>query len=182
MTDAKDALAAKRRIMFIKGEDLNFLAYNILVALDALKCTSPEKPLKDHNKLAYLVDLISSPTLATIVERRCRLQSKLASRDIHSLSTAYTNGAARKHFVARVLNSLKTRGYVATAPGEHDFDLDVWLRPDQLPSGFVTSDLYAPERANIELLKSVSKFLRSINFQTFLTKYFSDQGVRTWHF
>jgi hypothetical protein len=181
MTPAEESLAAKKRIMFIKGEDFNFLAYNILIILDALRCHSENRPLKDHNKLAYLIDLISSPTLATIIERRERLGSKLSARDLHSLSTAYTNGAARKHFVARVLNSLKTKGLLGFRTGEHDLDLDVWLNADRLPSGFLSSDLYAPERTNIDLLKLVSKFLRTITFSTFISRFYGEQGVRLWH-
>lgn len=181
MTLPDDALAAKKRIMFIKGEDFNFLAYNILIVLDALKCYSADNSLRDYDKLAYLVDLISSPTLATIIERRARLGSTLSKRDIHSLSIAYTNGAARKHFVARVLNSLKTREFLDIKRGEHELDVNVWLNSERLPNGFLVSDLYAPERANIELLKSVSKFLRTIKFQTFLLRFYGDQGVRLWH-
>ena len=123
--------------------------YNILILLDALKCHSEDKPLKDHNKLAYLIDLVSSPTLAKIIERRERVCSKLGNRDLHSLSTAYTNGAMRKHFVSRVLNSLKAKGFIDLKRGEHDLDLDVWLYPDQLPSGFLKNGLYAPELAQI---------------------------------
>ena len=48
--------SAKKRIMFIKGEDFNFLAYNILITLDSLKCHTAERAFVDHHKLRSYLD------------------------------------------------------------------------------------------------------------------------------
>lgn len=181
MSTADHSLAAKKRIMFIMGEDFNFLTYNILITLDALQCNVEKKAFIDHRKLAYLVDLVSSPILASILERFAKLGTKLNKKDVHALSVAYTNGASRKHFVTRIINSLCTRGMLRIARGSHDLDLKLWLNPDAIPASFLTSELYILERENLTRLKAVSKQIRILTFPTFLDKFFQDQGVRTWH-
>lgn len=181
MTTSDQQMAAKKRIMFIKGEDFNYLAYNILICLDALRCHSQDRPFQDHRKLAFLVDLISSPNLAPLLERTTRLKAKLSKKDLHALATAYSSGASRKHFVVRIIHSLATRGYLTIAKGEHDLQLDVWLIQSAIPSSFLTSEVYRQERDNIALLQKVSRFVRTMTFSTFLERFYRDHGVQVWH-
>lgn len=181
MSKTQESLAAKKRIMFIKGEDFNYLTYNILILLDSLRCHDQQKAFKDHHKIAYLIDLVSSPVLASILSRKGRLQTRLSMRDQHILATAYSNGASRQHFVARTINSLVTRGLVSVSQGQHQLDLDVWVNARELPSTFLSSELYDQERVNIELLKTISTQLRILNLKTFLTRFYGEQGVQVWH-
>jgi hypothetical protein len=182
MSTAEESIAAKKRIMFIKGEDFNYIAYHILVVLDSLNCYSEANVFRDHRKLAYLTDLVSSQSLARMLVRRNRLDSKLSQRDAHSLQTAYANGISRQHLVSRVIASLVSRGILSVKQGEKDsLELDVWLNKNKLPKSFLESDLYATERENLRLLLSISNRLRTVMFPTFLERYFSDHGVHTWH-
>ncbi|QDU26279.1 hypothetical protein ETAA8_13560 [Anatilimnocola aggregata] len=174
-------LATKKRMMFIKGEDFNFLTYNVLIVLDAFKCHSESVTFEGHQKLSYLIDLVSSPGLAQIIDRYHRLGSRLNKRDIHSLSVAYANGASRKHFVARVIHSLATRGLISVRQGKQSVGLDLWLNLESIPATFLSSELYTPERDNIVLLRKCSSRLRTLTFDTFIEKFFGEQGVRLWH-
>jgi hypothetical protein len=174
-------LAAKKRIMFIKGEDYNYLAYHILIVLDELNCASPERPFRDHRKLAFMTDFVSSQSLANILVRCHRLKSLPSKRDAHSLASAYANGATRKHLITRVISSLERREVVSVAQGDKDLELNVWLNRSNVPESFLASDIYAVERANITLLRGVSPHLRTLNFDTFLQRFFGDCGVHTWH-
>lgn len=180
MPTSEDSTAVKKRIMFIQGEDFNYLAYHVLVILDGLKCNSPNKPLKDHRKLAFVIDLVSSPTLAPMLARRARLDSRLSVRDLHSLATAYANGASRKHLVTRVVSSLVNRGLLAVKKADRDLELNVWLNREKIPQTFLTSDLYQNERDNLRLLRGISSHLRALTLETFLKKLFDDNGVQTW--
>lgn len=181
MTAAEDSTAVKKRIMFIQGEDFNYLAYHVLIILDALKCNSANKPLKDHRKLAFMIDIVSSPTLAPMLARRARLDSRLSVRDLHSLAIAYSNGASRKHLVTRIVSSLVTRGLLAVQKADRDLELNVWLNREKIPQAFLTSDLYKNERDNLKLLQGISSQLRALTLETFLKKFFDENGVQTWH-
>jgi len=56
---------AKKRMMFIQGEDYNFLAYTLLIFLNEMGCHSEKTKFKDFRKIAYLIDFISgSPNLS----------------------------------------------------------------------------------------------------------------------
>ena len=176
-----ESLAAKKRIMFIKGDDFNYLTYNILITLDALKCHSHERAFKDHHKLGFLIDLVSSPSLASMLTRKIRVHGSLSRRDLHSLSTAYSNGASRQHFVARIVSSLTARRLIAVEKGEHDLDLNVWLNLTTIPPTFLASGLYKAERDNLKRLTLISKVLRTLTCRTFLERYYADHGVLVWH-
>jgi hypothetical protein len=181
MSSASEATAAKKRIMFIKGEDFNFLAYHVLIVLDAFRCNSKERLFKDHRKLAFLPDLISSTSLTAILLRRKRLQSSLSARDAHLLATAYANGASRRHLVARVISALAQRGLLSIEKAEDGVAHDLWLNRDQVPKSFLDSDVYLVERENIEHLLQISNRIRTVSLETFLDRFFGDHGVHTWH-
>ncbi len=87
MPSAENSIAAKKRIMFIHGEDFNYLAYHVIVLLDTLKCDSASRPFKDHRKLAFLMDLVSSLHLAPMLVRRARLDSRLSTRDTRAIAS-----------------------------------------------------------------------------------------------
>ena len=172
--------AAKRRIMFIAGEDFNFLTYNILIILHSLDATSSENSFVDHRKLAFLVNLVSSPMAYRILLRRKRLHARLGTRDIHTLSTAYAQGIARRHLVERVLYVLTRRGLLQATQANADGPLRFHLDLEAVPSGFLTSDVYALERETVSELKRLAPTLRKQRFETFLERFFSDHGVQTW--
>lgn len=180
MTDPSSAIARKR-IMFIKGEDFNYISYNILIILDSLKCSSRDHAFRDHRKLSFLVDFASSATLASMLERQSRLQSSLSRRDLHSLAVAYSNGASRKHFVARIVNSLITKGFVGVSKGENELYLDMWVKQENVPASFFKSDLYLTERDNMKKIAKVSRHIRTLTFPTFLERFFECHGVTVWH-
>jgi hypothetical protein len=181
MSHEDDVLSAKKRIMFIKGEDFNFLAYNILILLDQLDCNSEAKAFRDHRKLAFLVDLVSQPSLTGIIERRFRLNRSLSKRDLHSLSSAYANGESRKHFVERVLYAMATRGIIQIKKPPTEVAANIVLVPENISDSFSSSELFELERLNIRRIRVISPQIRTTVFQTFMTRFFDEQGVRTWH-
>lgn len=173
--------AAKRRIMFIKGEDFNFIAYNILVILMELECVNDSKQFIDHRKLSFLIDLVTVPQLASVMTTRAAMGEALGDRDLHSLSVSYSKGESRKHLVARTMLSLHTVGYIGLSKNNSDIGLNSWAVMDKIPPEFSASKLYDTERQRVEQLKSISRLLRSIKLSTFLEKFYANLGVHVWH-
>lgn len=177
---AKDILLAKKRMMFIKGEDYNFLSYNIIVLLESLGCYDQKRSFIDHRKLSFLVDFVSQPSLAAIVVRRNRLGSSLGKRDLKSLYSAYADGESRKHFVERVLFSLNANKKISLIKAEGAQYANVWMNSAAVPEGFRQSDLFSLERDNIGRIREISAQVRTCGLSTFLANFFERQGVQVW--
>lgn len=178
---ARDVLLAKKRMMFIKGEDYNFLAYNILLLIYELGCSLPSKPFKDHRKLSFLIDFISQPELASIVARGQRLGGQLSKRDTKSLASAYADGESRKHFIERVLYSLASNGKIRLTKEENLQCASVSLIKGTIPDSFFADDVFDVERENIARIRSISPQIRTCGLGAFLERFFRNQGVQVWH-
>jgi hypothetical protein len=127
------------------------------------------------------MDFISSPQLVSMLLRRKQLDSKLSARDIQSLTGAYTAGFSRKHLISRVINALVAHGLIGIDRSEVNGTLTLWLTGDCSLKAFLKNELYQLERANIGRLLQISRLLRTLTFETFLQKYFIDNGVKAWH-
>lgn len=57
----------KRPLYFISGEDFYFFAYSILLTLEMLGGAA--KRIKDHRKIAYLIQFVSDSRLVDILDR-----------------------------------------------------------------------------------------------------------------
>lgn len=177
---ARDVLLAKKRMMFIKGEDYNFLSYNIIVLLESLACNEEKRSFTDHRKLSFLVDFVSQPSLASIVARRNRLSSALSRRDLKSLHAAYADGESRKHFVERVLYSLNANKKITLSKVEGAHYANLWINSTAVPEEFRRSELFALERDNIARIREISPQIRTCGLSALLANFFEKQGVQVW--
>lgn len=172
---------SRRRLMFIGGEDFNFLTYNMLVVLDELKCRSESIPFFDHRKLAFLIDFVSSPNVAEILGRRSNNQAPLSKQDVHTLTTAYAKGVTRQPLVARVTHALQKRNLLVTEVDQEHSISRLWLNKPEINPAFFKGELFALERTNFRSIRPLCSRLRTVKFETFIDRFFGDLGVLTWH-
>lgn len=177
-----DVLGAKKRLMFVKGEDFYFITYNILLLLNALRCDGPSRPFKDHRRLAFLIDFVADPRLTAIINRRRLIPARsVHPRDRHELVRAYSNGSGRIHLVTRLVWAMETKGLVSIMRGDKAVAANVTLVPEKVPADFLGSELYEQERQNISALTTLMPKLRTSSLETTLDVLFRQQGVPTWH-
>ena len=179
--NAEETLKLKKRMMFIKGDDVYFIAYNILLLLADLNCNSNARPFKDYRKLSFLIDFISDPRLTAIVAESRSYNITPSSEDRHELSLAYSRGASRQHHVMRVICALETRDILSIERGTQNEGFDLYLRPGQIPENFLTDELYEVERQNTRTLRKLSPHLRTMRLDTMLQNLYGASGVEVWH-
>lgn len=179
--NTEDTLKLKKRMMFIKSDDVYFIAYNILLLLADLGCNAASRPFKDYRKLSFLIDFISDPRLTAIIAEGKEHGLAPSSNDRHELSLAYSRGASRQHHVMRVICALETRRILTIERGTQHEGFDVHLNADALPSDFLPDDLYEVERQNIRTLRGISPQLRTLRLDTMLQQLFGANGVEVWH-
>lgn len=171
-------LEAKKRLMFVKGDDFYYLAYNTLILLHELGCSS--KPLKDHRKLAYVLDFVADPRLISILCRSRELMKRPNPRDRHELVRAYSDGAARVHLIARLVHAMEVRGLIQTERQSDTPAANLLLNSAAVPAAFFESDLYDQEKQNVIALQRIVPLLRTTTLQAMLRHLFTESGVHVW--
>ncbi len=172
----RDRESAKRRIMFVAGEDFYFLSYTLFLLLNELHCSAPDRALLDGRKVAYLADLVGSASDATLATSRTEIRD---ADDRARLALIYDRAAARRAPVERLLSALARKeliGIETIAGGASR----IWLPPSSSGPELVKTSLYDAERQNIQRLRSYAPQLRTMTLETTKDKFFAAHGVRTW--
>ena len=94
-------------MMFIMGEDYNFLAYNIFIILNGLGCISGKSFLKDHRKLSFLIDFVSDSKLLDVLDKQIRNdKASLNEYDKDVLNQSFTNSVLRMKTINQLIYTL----------------------------------------------------------------------------
>lgn len=175
MIDRTDRESAKRRIMFVAGEDFYFLTYTLFVLLTELDATSPSSELSDSRKLSYLADLLSSDSDLHLVTTDTPLSGLSKSR----LSLLYDRAVARRFAVERLIHVLERRGLIAVTRSPNEPDR-LHLVHSEPVSVLLGNSFYQRERDRVRALKKKIPKLRSMKLDTLKQRIFDDHGVHTW--
>jgi len=172
-------LDIKKRMMFLKGDDLYYLTYNILILLKELRCFSNERPFIDHNKLAFLVEFVADKQITSIIAANS-IKVDLSQSEKHILQSTYAEGIMRRHIITRLIFALNKRRIIGLSQGETASQIMLWITSDTLPEDFFKTDVYDAEISNISLFKQVLPKVRTMRLDTMLGKLFDRYGVSTW--
>ena len=171
----------KKRMMYTKGDDFYFLTYNLLVLASELKCTSERKKFVDHRKAAFLLGFVSDPWISKLVLQIKGAERLPSSSDRADLAKIYADGSARIHLLTRLLFASERKGIVSLYPGTRGHSIDFSVNVENLPEDFLASPIFEMEKTNISLLRKLMSTMRTAKLDTFLERFFSDNGVQTWH-
>lgn len=159
--------AAKKRLMFIQKEDYNFLAYNTIILLDALECTSESRKFKDFRKIAYLVDFINEGGDPKKFDQR-------------QLAKIYSRAQIKKKLLHHLVVVLKNKKIIGVSINGVSRTIDLWLNKSAVPSGFLDKEFFSNEVANINELKGTLGTLKTLTMKTLADKIFTQNNVLTW--
>lgn len=176
---------AKKRLMFLAGEDFYYFTYSILLALDYLGCKEG-RYFKDYRKLPFVIDFLGDSNLVYIlastqdIAERDRPKNELNRIDTEYLFKSYANGVARRSEILKLLFTLERKGYVSLQKGDLQSAVNVSLNPKNLPLKFLDRSVFEKEYRNAEQLRMLVKRLSTLTLDTMLKKLYDDRGVRTW--
>jgi hypothetical protein len=159
--------AAKKRLMFIQKEDYNFLAYNTIVLLNALDCTTEQKKFKDFRKIAYLIDFMNEG-------------GDPKQFDQSLLANIYSRAQIKKKLLHHLLIILKNKNYIGVSVNVTSKTIDLWLKKESIPKEFLETEMFVKENANIFELKSALGTIKSLTIKTLADKIFTQNNVLTW--
>lgn len=168
---------AKKRMMFVAGEDFYFLTYTLLIALDSLGAKDKHLILKDYRKLAFLSEVMSSPLLARLVESNEKTVV-LADSDRRLLFSSYERSVSRIPLLFRLLYALEKQSIVGVVTDAHI--VSVFLGTSDAAVELARDQGFASERRRMAAIRSRLPRLRTSQLPSLLSELFNKYGVRTW--
>jgi len=158
---------AKKRLMFIPTEDYNFLAYNLLIFLDEMKCYNEQTRFKDFRKVAYLIDFISG-------------SSDLDEYEKFELSSIYLKAQLKKKLLSHLIITLQNKGYLDISLNTTHKTIELWLNKENIPKDFFDREKFKREISNIRKLKKDLKITKVSLLKKLVDDIFTNEGVSTW--
>jgi hypothetical protein len=162
--------------MYLSGEDFYLYCYSVFVILDSLGCCDG-KYFRDYRKLAFLTDIIGDDKIVYVVSHSSG--ENLNPKDYECLLDSYSNGLTLRSEILKLLFVLEKKGYVSLNRGKAQ-EIDVTLTKNNLPNGFLNSNVFASESKNIKDVSKKVGRLASLTLDTMLNKIYVENGVRTW--
>lgn len=158
---------AKKRLMFIQGEDYNYLVYNLLIILYVLKCTSKAKAFNDFRKIAYLVDFaktnINNNSLTDI-----------------DYANIYSKAQIKKQLIYHSIVILKNNDLIDIEANTIRQSLNIWIKLENIPNGFFDNPIFESEINNIEDLNKHISSLRTTTIKRLSDILFAKHNVLIW--
>lgn len=173
-----DSTAATKRLWFATADDSYYLTYNAAVLLAELGYHGEGSAFRDHRKLAYLIDFIADPALASVLERHPGNCAVRNYDDRRRLQAAYLSGVTRVPFLTRLVLSLAHSELLCV--DRHGTELSVRLKRDGALYALVQEDIYEQERRNARRLRKAVRALGRLTMATMLDRLFREKGVAEW--
>jgi len=158
---------AKKRMMFIPTEDYNFLAYNLLIFLDELKCYSDKTKFQDFRKIAYLIDFISG-------------SADLDDYEKFELTDIYLKAQLKKKLLSHLIITLQNRGFLDISLNTTHRTIELWINKENIPKDFFDKEKFQREISNIKKLKKELKITKVSKLTKLVDAIFTNRGVSTW--
>ncbi|MCY4495473.1 MAG: hypothetical protein OXB92_16640 [Acidimicrobiaceae bacterium] len=168
--------SAKKRLMYVSGEDFYIYCYSVFVILDSLGCRDG-KYFRDYRKLAFLTDIISDDKKVYVISHSSG--GKLNPKDYECLLDSYSNGLTLRSELLKLLFVLEKRCYVSLNRGKAQ-EINVTLTKGNLPNDFFNNDFFESESRNIKNISKKVGRLALLTLGAMLNKIYVDNGVRTW--
>lgn len=162
----------KRRLMFIKWEDYNYLTYNLLIILKYLWCEDINKSFIDTKKIIYLIFLVSDKKYLNILRRVKRIDDSLyiSSFDREVLTKLYYEWLDNIKQLNQLLFILDKKWYIGIVKEKSNYNL--YIKDNIFLNEMLDSNLFTYEIDNMVLLQKELQRSRTLKFDTFMNNLF----------
>ena len=80
----------------------------------------------------------------------------------------------------KILFTLEKKGYISLHKGDTESLVNIALNKEELPSGFLSKEVFKSEYMNCEKFKRTIQRSTAITLDTFLSKTYRDRGIKIW--
>lgn len=172
------SLEVKKRMMFIKEEDYNYLTYNIFLILSFLRCYSPSNAFKDYRKLSYLIPLISNKKYITSLTKRINSPDIEYPYEKQLLNELYYDSKLKHRIIASLLLALERKKYICMRKNKDT--MDIWVDTEIASRFSANTEIFSEELYNCRVLKKFFSHLRTNANKTLEKSIFDRNGDDLW--
>lgn len=166
-----------KRISFVSGEDFYFLTYLIIICLKEF--SNKKLVFKDHRKLTFLMQIISSSTAVNILIEN-HGEGVLKPFDKEYLFDIYVKASLHQREVYKIVRSLEKSGVISVIDTEKIDCYNVEVKNNDLFSSFFDTELFSRELNNTAILKSHFKSINILGLDGLIGKFFTEYGLNLW--
>lgn len=168
---------AKKRMMYLSGEDFYLFCYSMFVVLDVLGCHSG-RVFRDYRKLAFLVNILNDEKLIYILTSD--QSDEVNPYDQEYLYNSYSNGLMKRSEILKLIFTLEKKGFVTLTRGKKNQEINVSLEKGNIPVAFFDKNVFSSEYDHVKKIKKSVPKLNTLTLETMLNKIYTDKGIKTW--
>lgn len=166
-----------KRISFVSGEDFYFLTYLIIICLKEF--SNKKLIFKDHRKLTYLMQIISSSTAVKILIENHN-EENLKPFDKEFLFDIYVKASLHQREVYKIVRSLEKNGVISVIDTDRVDCYNIQVMDKMWLTSFFDTNIFENELNNSAILKSYFKSINSLGLDGLIGKVFIKYGLNLW--
>lgn len=168
-----------KRISFISGEDFYFLTYLLLICLKEF--SSKKFTFKDHRKLTYLMQVISSPVAVNLLIENINRQV-LKPFDKEFLFDVYIKASLHQREVYKILRNLERKGYVSLLDTDKIDCYNIEIIDTAKFNLFfsLSKNMFKKEIDTTTMFKGHFKNINALGLDGLINKLFTEYGLNVW--
>lgn len=173
-----DDIFKKKRLLYNKDEDLYFLAYNVILVLSELDCTTEKSSFKDYRKLIFLIPIISDDKNTQLLLNYYKSSIKPNKYIIKELNRIYYNSIETITLLRYLLLILERKNVIKIITEENKVNI-ILLKNKDIKQ-FVQNPIFFNEKIRLNEIKRKVKAIKRLNYITFVDGFFKMNGVAIW--
>ncbi|MGN5075125.1 hypothetical protein ACTG2C_09470 [Aeromonas veronii] len=161
----------------MSGEDFYFLTYLIIICLKEF--SNKKLIFKDHRKLTYLMQIISSSTAVKILIENHN-EENLKPFDKEFLFDIYVKASLHQREVYKIVRSLEKNGVISVIDTDKVDCYNIQVMDKMWLTSFFDTNIFEKELNNSAILKSYFKSINSLGLDGLIGKVFIKYGLNLW--
>lgn len=166
-----------KRISFVSGEDFYFLTYLVLICLKEF--SNKRLIFKDHRKLTYLMQIISSSTAVNLLIENFDTHT-LKPFDKEFLFDVYIKASLHQREVYKIVRSLEKKGLVSLLDTNKVDCYNVEILDKSKFNSFFNTEIFNREIYNTNIFKTHFKTINTLGLDGLINKLFTEYGLKLW--
>lgn len=172
-------MEVKKKIMYIHDEDYNYFTYSIIIILNTLGCYNEKLLFVDYRKLAIIINLMKKDYFIDLL-KKILLNQTTSIFDGYSMIDYYPKMKQDIVHIRKIIFSLNKKGLITLKPDRRFNTVSLYLNKTDKIMQFSKNDLFADEVNRIKDIKTLIPRLRTLKYNTLLTKVYGQNEVTKW--
>ncbi|MCP1438405.1 hypothetical protein J3D56_001841 [Erwinia persicina] len=166
-----------KRISFISGEDFYYLTYLALICLKEF--SSKKLIFKDHRKMTYLMQVISSPVAVNLLIENFNRHT-LKPFDKEFLFDVYVKASLHQREVYKIVRNLERKGFVSLLDTDKVNCYNIEIKDKEKLNLFFDTKVFDKEIQSAAIFKTHFKNINALGLDGLINKLFTEYGLKVW--